>query len=125
MYTTVSPAQYAQALAVAQRTNSMVAAATTPALEMFIRTDLTTYLHSDKCSGFAVAADGELVGVFSTVRGRGSDILTAALGAGAARLDCFDGFLPNLYKRFGFVETAREANWTPGEPDVVYMALAA
>lgn len=125
MFTTVSPAKFSQALAVAQRTDANVAAATTPALEMFIRTDLTTYLHTDGRSGFAVAADGELVGVFSTVRGRGQDILTAAIGAGANRLDCFDGFLPNLYSRFGFVETAREANWTPGGPDVVYMALTA
>lgn len=125
MFTSVSIAEFAQSLAVAQRTSENVAAATTPALEMFIRTDLTTYLHTDKRSGFAVSATGELVGVFSTVRGRGEEILASAIGAGANHLDCFDGFLPNLYSRFGFTETSREANWTAGGPDVVYMALAA
>lgn len=73
-------------------------------------------------SGFAVTPDAELIGVFSAVRGRGDDIVRAAIAAGATHLDCFDGYLPALYARHGFVETRREPNWTPGGPDVVYMA---
>jgi hypothetical protein len=42
---------------------------------------------------------------------------------GASKLDCFDGFLPEYYKQFGFLETERVANWTAGEPDVVFMSL--
>ena len=69
--------------------------------------------------------DGELCGVFSTVKGRGDAIMRDALTAGAVRLDCFDGYLPGFYARHGFRETHREENWTPGGPDVVYMSLDA
>jgi hypothetical protein len=77
----------------------------------------------DARSGFAVVNGDEIVGVFSTERGRGSEIVTEAVAAGGTHLDCFDGYLPSLYGRHGFAEVRREANWTPGEPDVVYMAL--
>lgn len=82
------------------------------------------YLTNDFQSGFGVASDGTLIGLFSTVKGRGTDLVwTAVLHKGASKLDCFDGFLPDYYKQFGFQETERVANWTPGEPDVVFMAL--
>ena len=82
------------------------------------------YLSHDRSSGFVVR-DGELVGVFSTRKGAGDVIMRDALDAGAVRLDCFDGYLPAFYARHGFRETHREENWTPGGPDVVYMALDA
>lgn len=81
------------------------------------------FVATDARSGFAVSSDDELVGVFSLERGRGDEIVEKAIGAGAVALDCFDGYLPTLYGRHGFVEVRREANWTPGEPDVVFMAL--
>jgi hypothetical protein len=56
--------------------------------------------------------------------GYGSRLVGDALHNGAEVLDCFDGFLPEFYARHGFVETSREPNWTPGEPDVVYMAAS-
>lgn len=56
--------------------------------------------------------------------GYGSRLVNDALHNGAEVLDCFDGFLPEFYARHGFVETGREPNWTPGEPDVVYMSVA-
>lgn len=80
------------------------------------------YLATDWLSGFVVRADGELTNVWSVERGRGDGIMDAALQAGADVLDCFDGYLPTFYARHGFVEYAREANWTPGGPDVVFMA---
>jgi len=46
-----------------------------------------------------------------------------AIDAGAKTLDCFDLYLPGWYSKFGFKEYKREANWTEGEPDVVYMRL--
>ena len=45
------------------------------------------------------------------------------LAKGAQTLDCFDGFLPDFYSKFGFVEYKREPNWVPGKADVVYMRL--
>ncbi|AKY03755.1 acetyltransferase [Streptomyces phage Lannister] len=82
------------------------------------------FLTEDAQSGYGVAGDGTLVGVFSLVKGRGESLVwDAVLFKGAHKLDCFDGFLPTYYKRFGFAETHRVANWTPGEPDVVFMAL--
>lgn len=74
--------------------------------------------------GFIVTADDELVGLFSTVKGRGEQLVKAALNAGAEYLDCFDGYLTELYTRLGFVEWKREPNWTPGGPAVVYMRHA-
>jgi hypothetical protein len=82
------------------------------------------YLTADFQSGFGVAQDGTFIGLFSTVKGRGTDLVWDAVNhKGASKLDCFDGFLPEYYKQFGFQETERVANWTPGEPDVVFMSL--
>ncbi len=80
------------------------------------------YLHADARSGFAITPDGELCLLFSLVPGRGNDMMERAVWFGANHLDCFDGYLPGLYARHGFVEIWREPNWTPGGPDVVYMA---
>lgn len=88
-------------------------------------------LDYENTSGYFLEANGErsyeLRGVFSTVKGKGADILghacSMADAAGAMlTLNCYDGYLVSLYGRYGFVEVAREANWTPGQPDVVYMA---
>lgn len=73
--------------------------------------------------GFIVKPDGELVGVFSSIPGRGDALISAALNAGATHLDCFDGYLTEFYARHGFREYRREPNWTPGGPAVVYMGL--
>lgn len=86
--------------------------------------EMTIYaLARDGRSGYAVRPDGELVLVFSLERGRGDVIVSGAVADGAVYLDCFDGYLPRLYGRHGFVECQRVANWTPGEPDVIYMSL--
>jgi hypothetical protein len=73
--------------------------------------------------GFIVKASGELVGVFSAYKGRGDDLVDAALKSGATHLDCFDGYLTEFYARHGFIEYHRDPNWTPGGPDVVLMGL--
>lgn len=73
--------------------------------------------------GFIVKADGELVGVFSSLKGRGDVLVIAAQNEGAQHLDCFDGYLTEFYAGHGFVEYDRQPNWTPGGPAVVYMAL--
>lgn len=81
------------------------------------------YLSNDKKSGYVLSIDGELTSVFSTVRGRGSAIITHAISKGAKKLDCFDGYLVDFYRSFGFVEYKRVPNWTEGEPSVIYMQL--
>lgn len=80
------------------------------------------YLDAINGAGFAIRKDGELVLVHSIARGLGGAMLDVAVRAGATHLDCFDGYLPEFYARHGFVETSREPNWTPGGPDVVFMA---
>lgn len=82
------------------------------------------FLSADGLTMFAIKDGDELVSVCNAgERGRGHLMMLAAIAAGARRLDCFDGYLPPFYTRYGFRETAREANWTPGEPDVVFMAI--
>ena len=78
-------------------------------------------MSEDELTGFAVSKTGELINVFSTVKGWGDMIMEKAIEVGATRLDCFNGFLPRLYARWGFVEVRRELNWVLGGPDVIYM----
>lgn len=110
---------FRRALAAARAERSHVAAATTAPADLPI--DVDFYLSADRCSGYGIAKGGELVAVFSTVRGRGAALAAEAADSGARRLDCFDGFLVDFYTRHGWQICGREANWTEGGPDVVYM----
>lgn len=109
----------------ARKSSPLVADSTSTTREIASRAGMKFFLSTDRHSGFAISTTGELVAVFSTVRGRGNDIMAAATANGAAHLDCFDGYLTGLYSRHGFKVTERFANWTPGQPDVVVMVLAA
>ncbi len=73
--------------------------------------------------GFGITSTGELVGLFSSVAGAGNDLIKHAIREGATYLDCFDGYLPTLYSKHGFVETRRERNYTDGQPDIIFMEL--
>lgn len=84
--------------------------------------NLACYVSLDGLSGFAVSASGELAHVWSLVPGRGDVIVSAGVNRGALWLSCFDGYLSTLYVRHGFKTVSREANWTPGEPDVLTMS---
>jgi hypothetical protein len=96
------------------------------------------FTSEDGLSGFAIKADGELISVFSSVAGRGREILAAAVASGARKLDCFEDakskHLTKLYSEFGFVEVGRVAwddQYAPkvwdytkfGRPDVVFMEV--
>ncbi|MFE9254052.1 hypothetical protein [Streptomyces sp. NPDC006879] len=118
-----SSARYKLALRTARARSGRIADATSKPEEM--PDDARYYLTADAESGFGVTPDGTLIGLFSLPKGRGTALVQAAISRGAYLLDCFDGFLPTYYRTFGFVETERVANWTPGEPDVVFMALSA
>lgn len=115
----VSPEQYRKVFSAARLFDPLVG-------EYTSRFDDTLpgryYLTEDGQSGYAIRPDGELVLLFSLLKGRGRILVASAVANGATHLDCFDGYLPGLYARHGFTETSREANWTPGEPDVVFMA---
>jgi hypothetical protein len=101
--------------------------------------DATSADVADRTGMYRVAyADAEIVGGYALQvnddfrielcnlwgPGYGSRLVADALHNGAEVLDCFDGFLPEFYARHGFVEVTREPNWTPGGPDVVYMAAS-
>ncbi|AKY03455.1 hypothetical protein FDI80_gp73 [Streptomyces phage Aaronocolus] len=115
---------FAAALGNARAVSARVADATSAPKDLPSERDGARYfLTEDLQSGYGVDGEGTLIGVFSLVKGRGESLVwDAVLFKGAHKLDCFDGFLPTYYKRFGFVETYRVANWTPGEPDVVFMS---
>lgn len=118
----VHHALYIAALRQARRQSQLIAGSTSGPHEM--PRSHTYYLTDDFQSGFGVALDGTLVGLFSLIKGRGEDLVwDAVIHKGAKKLDCFDGFLPEYYKRFGFVEMERIPNWNEGEPDVVFMSL--
>lgn len=118
-YLSVSPAVF-QTHFDAARYHTRIAEATSP----FEPSDGATYLLSeDWLSGFVVREDGELTNVWSVERGRGDEIVADAIERGAVYLDCFDGYLVGLYERHGFHNVKSVPNWTPGGPDVVYMAL--
>lgn len=103
-------------------------------VDEYEKIEAVTYLSDDKRSGYALA-DGELISVFSLPgASQGKKAILDAIKKGAVRLDCIDGFLPALYRAFGFCETGRivwndayaPKNWdysSYGRPDIVFMAI--
>jgi len=84
--------------------------------------------------GVAISSEGDIQNVFNNggPKGAASDAMFTAIKAGGRTLDAFDGFLPDYYAQFGFVETGRikfNREFAPdqwdfgkyGEPDVVFM----
>src|SRR5690554_6250518 len=110
----------------ARAESQVIKDATSSAVEVSMATNQHDefLLADDGTAGFIVKNGGELIAVFSTVKGQGRELIQIAKQCGAEYLDCFDGFLTEFYAKNGFVEVKREPNWTPGGPDVVYMKLA-
>ncbi len=84
--------------------------------------------------GYAMDQSKDLKNVFnnSNFRGGGQAVVLDAIKNGATTLDCYDGFLPNFYNKFGFVVAGRvpfnnefaPTNWDYGKngrPDLVFM----
>jgi len=113
---------FMKALAQAEKSNPRIAEFLTKyAPEEYKQMQM--FLHPDKMSGYALKPGGELVNVFSGVKGRGDELIKDAIKRGAQKLDAFEGYLTkDLYPKHGFKEIGRSPNWTPGGPDVVYMA---
>lgn len=118
----VSSLEYFAALEAARKDSPRIAEATSSPEDMPF--GALYFLSKDGKSGYGVSKESELIGLFSLVPGRGMGMIEEAINLdGVESLDCFDGFLPQYYQKFGFVEYKREANWTEGGPDVVYMRL--
>lgn len=96
----------------------------------------TIILSQDGKVGALVSPEGDIQNVFNNggPSGAGVEAIIAAIRAGGRTLDAFDGYLPQLYTQFGFVETGRvrfDPNYAPdgwnyerdGQPDVVFMRL--
>lgn len=78
------------------------------------------YLSETGKSGFGITQGGTLIALHSADKS-GRAAIKAAIQLGAYKLDCFAGYLSELYSKFGFEVVRREPNWTPGGPDVVWM----
>ena len=87
-------------------------------------------------AGFGITPDKELFNLFNNTLTKklGGVMVRNAVGLGAVKLFCFDGFLKEYYEYFGFRVVKREP-WNPefapvgwnyekyGKPDVVWMEL--
>lgn len=87
-------------------------------------------------TGYVITPDGDLQNLFNNGAPKGAalPLIVDGIKRGGRTLDAFDGFLPDLYRQYGFVETGRvpfNPEYAPpgwdfardGTPDVVFMAL--
>ena len=102
--------------------------------EDLLETGARVFLASDGKAGVAVWPDGNIGALFKDSRSQKSkavgELILTALSVGGNKLDCYNGFLQNLYASFGFIPVARVIfcreyapdNWRDkfGEPDVVF-----
>lgn len=95
---------------------------------------IRTYLTRDGKAGFAIEKDGNVVSVFSTVKGSNAlgKLIPFAVEHGGRKLDCFGMGLQNMYARYGAKAVARTAfndefapdGWDgQSRPDIVAMTL--
>lgn len=94
---------------------------------------MALFVSMDRCSGFAIDAQGMICSLFSWKGlNRGHSIVREAVKQGGWKLECFEGFLSEMYSSHGFVVVHRErfnddyrpASWndeTDGRPNYVHM----
>lgn len=101
--------------------------------------DHTLLSVDDGAAGVAISPDGDIQNLYNNdgPDGAGRALLEEAVKNGGRTLDCYDGFLPGLYREFGFREVGRmefDPNLSPEgweehydgpvpQPDVVFMAF--
>lgn len=78
--------------------------------------------HGATVGGYIVL-HGELKALWCDVPGEGGYLVQSAVADGAHRLNCFDGYLVELYSQFGFKVVTRQPNWAPGGADVLHMEI--
>jgi len=72
--------------------------------------DMKLFVVNAGAAGIAVKKDGDIVSVFKNpdmaqkddIEKINKELLLTAIDNGGKKLDCFDGFLPELYSKFGF-----------------------
>lgn len=99
--------------------------------------DHTLLSAADGLAGVSVSPEGDIQNLFShptdAPSGTGRVLIEKAIEQGGRTLDCYDGFLPDLYAEYGFRETGRiefNPEYAPddwnfddyGQPDVVFMS---
>lgn len=93
---------------------------------------MRTFVADSGDAGFAIKPDGDIVSVFSTRPGAGSQMMNLAVQQGGRKLDAFDTYLPPFYSKAGFRAVARvrfndefaPPGWDVkkmGRPDIVFM----
>jgi hypothetical protein len=70
---------------------------------------MKTFLTLDKCAGFAVTTDNDIVSLFNNGEKRGllKALLLFAIMQGGNKLDNFDGKLSILYVKYGFIPVSK------------------
>lgn len=130
----VRPSEYAAARAAASRQWNF--SPVVSAEGWYDRFPRDFYLSHCGTAGYHIQLPyGEIGGVFNLgIRpGIGADAVRHAIDNGGFCLDCYEGFLPGYYARFGFRECGRfpfDPTMAPypwdranGTPDVIYMSL--
>lgn len=103
--------------------------------------DMELFIVNAGAAGMAIKNDGDIVSVFKNPDMAKKDdidkinriLLLTAVKNGGLKMDCFDGFLPSLYCRYGFRPVCKlkfndeyaPEGWNferDGRPDVVFMA---
>lgn len=97
--------------------------------------DHTLISTADGGAGVAVSPDGDIQNLYNLdgPDGAGRALLEKAIEEGGRTLDCYDGYLRDLYSEYGFRESGRiefDPEYAPdgwnfeeyGEPDVVFMS---
>ncbi len=91
------------------------------------------FLSETHKSGYVLTDENDLISVFSLPGAReGKAAIQDAVSRGALTLDCFEGYLPEFYEKFGFVEIDRltwDDHYAPetwdydrfGRPDIIFM----
>jgi hypothetical protein len=139
VYQIDSPELFRMALAAAQKTSDYGAKVALRDVEEY--KDAKLFLSENGEAGIAVASDGHIFSLFknnnickeNNVVNVAAKMMLVALANGGKKLDCFDGFLPNLYSTFGFEPVAKirfykeltsGVPWNykrDGTPDLIFM----
>jgi hypothetical protein len=69
-------------------------------------------MNKDKTVGVAIDKHGDLQNLFNNggPKGAAANIVATAIAHGARTLDCYDGYLPDYYRNFGFREPAASSS---------------
>jgi hypothetical protein len=134
-----SPEFFREALSIAQKTSSHGAYVALRDLEEY--KDTTLFISEHGATGIAVDKDGHIFSLFKNcnvckeigLKSVAAKMMFTAISNGGKKIDCFDGFLPNLYTTFGFEPVTKikfsedltsGAKWNKkrdGEPDLIFM----